>query len=103
MKTEIKNLIKKELESARSKFPRKQSSTHEGYAVLMEELDELDDEISLLNDYHLKLWGSIKRNHEADQLQSIKQLQKTILKLIEEAIQVGAMINRFEEDNLLNK
>lgn len=42
-------LVKKELESANGKFPLFNSS-HEGYAVIKEELDELWDEIK--NDKH---------------------------------------------------
>lgn len=42
-------LVKKELESANSKFPLF-TSPHHGYAVILEELDELWDEIK--NDKH---------------------------------------------------
>ena len=59
--------IKQEYEKASKKFPNFHS-THEGYAVIKEELDEL--------------WDNIKNN-----------TSKELLK--EEAIQVGAMALRF--------
>lgn len=62
-----------ELGKAYSKFPEKQASRHEGYAVLLEEVDEL--------------WDSIKQNQP-----------KSIVR--EEAIQVAAMAIRLIADTL---
>ena len=62
--------IQNEFEKASKKFPRF-NSTHEGYAVLKEEVDEL--------------WDNIKGNGTNSLLR-------------EEAIQVGAMAMRFLVD-----
>jgi hypothetical protein len=59
-----------ELQSARSKYPAFHSA-HEGYATILEELDEL--------------WDEIKK----------KPNRRNILKMRTEAIQVGAMAIRF--------
>lgn len=64
------SLINRECEYATSKF-YKLNSTHEGYAVLKEEVDEL--------------WDVIKKNG-------------TSIELKNEAIQVGAMAIRFLMD-----
>jgi len=62
-------LIEHELDSAQEKFPRPQSSPHEGWAVLMEEVDEL--------------WDEVKANRGTDQ------------SALKEAVQTGAMAVRY--------
>ncbi len=66
--------VANELARARRKFSRVQSSTHEGYAVILEELDELWDEIKGPDD------------------------SKQIARMRAEAVQVAAMAVRFIED-----
>jgi len=39
------NFIEKELRIAKARFPNKINSLHEGYAILLEEVEELWDEI----------------------------------------------------------
>ena len=41
----VLNSIGEELKRALTKFPRSQNSPHEGYAVLLEEVDELWDHV----------------------------------------------------------
>lgn len=60
-----------ELQSARAKFP-KFNSAHEGYAILLEEVDEL--------------WEEVRRKNRSDTL------------VLAELIQVAAMARRFAED-----
>ena len=63
-------LVKKELRLANSKFP-KFNSSHEGYAVILEEMEEL--------------WHEIKNNKHPDSKNNQKK----------EAIQVAAMSIKF--------
>lgn len=65
------SLIEQELRSALTKFPGHFRNSHEGYAVLLEEVDELWDEIK-----DNKREGSIERQ-------------------CNEAVQVGAMAAKF--------
>ena len=60
--------IKDEIEIAKDKYPKNFNSYHEAYAVILEEVDEL--------------WDEIKK----------KEVDKD--KMRKEAIQVGAMISR---------
>ena len=66
-------LVLNELDSALEKFPTFNSS-HEGYAVILEEMDEL--------------WDEIKYNKNP----------QSIIKQKKEAMQVGAMAIRFLMD-----
>lgn len=48
------NEVLSELESAWSMFPRPQASAHEGFAVLLEEVDELKDAVWLKPSHHMR-------------------------------------------------
>ena len=69
----ILNVINKELDSAIDKFPSFKSP-HEGYAILLEEVDEL--------------WEEIKKS----------KLSSDRIQMRKEAIQVATMAIRFLED-----
>lgn len=71
--------VREELHSARQQHPGEQHSFHEGYAVLLEEVEEVWDEVKL---------KSSLRNRD---------------KMLHELVQVGAMAQRMAEDNGLIK
>jgi hypothetical protein len=73
--TSFQDQVAIELARARKKFPVL-NSLHEGYAVILEELDEFWDEIK-------------KQDHERNKV-----------RIIEELIQVSAMCQRVAEDVL---
>ena len=70
---EIAALMAKEVQRAREKYPAF-NSRHEGYAVLLEEVDEL--------------WEEVKKNN----------LNLSVEDMRKEAIQIGAMAIRFIQD-----
>lgn len=65
-------LMNRELKRARNKHPKPMNSHHEAYAVVLEELDEV--------------WDEVKSQHANPQ------------RIIAELIQVAAMCNRWAED-----
>ena len=73
----ILEVVSRELVNARAKFPPF-NSAHEGYAVLLEEVEELKQEV---------FWGA---KNSTPKVHSIKMRA--------EAIQVAAMALRFIED-----
>jgi hypothetical protein len=99
MKNKIEEIIINELQHARSLFTNMHSA-HEGYAVILEEVDELQEELEFFNMHKDGLWQSIKKNNLKIQFNNIKEMQRIIRKLIKEAIQVAAMLQRFQEDVL---
>ena len=70
MADEVMREVRAELDRAFAKFPRLSSSSHEAYAVLLEEVDEL--------------WDDVRANDESGQRK--------------EAVQVAAMAVRFIVD-----
>ena len=85
------NLIAEELERANAEHPLF-ASRHEGYAVLLEEVEELQQEQEWLADNVDHMWKLIKK----DQKITYKVLRDCIRRLIAEAVQVGAMIDKME-------
>lgn len=95
----VENLIEKELEYARSKFSNLNSS-HEGYAVVLEEFDELKEEIASFEQNIQSLWKAVKSNESDVQFENINMMEDIIRNVIKESIQIGAMCRRFREDIL---
>ncbi len=94
IKTDVSNAVQRELSVSMEKFPLF-NSAHEGYAVILEEIEEAQQELG-----HIKIrlevaWNAIKNNQDAT---STIEDAGYISKLLAcEAIQVAAMAKKFEE------
>lgn len=83
-------LVNEELEAA-NKEHGKFHSYHEGYAVLLEELDETKAELDEVQRYTDYLWGHVKGDN-AEAVQHFAARIKTCAeRMAAEAIQVAAM------------
>lgn len=96
----IEDLIQEELEKARKKFPRPTSSPHEGFAVLLEEIEEMDDEMDVIRVLKDVLWKNVKSDNLEAQKDTLERMKDHVHKLIKEAVQVGAMIEKYQQDVL---
>lgn len=96
----IQGLIVFELERAREKFPKPTSSPHEGFAVLKEEIDELDEEMDLLRVMNDVLWKQVRNDDLAKQKETLDEMRVVLYRLLKEGIQVGAMIEKYSNDIL---
>ena len=90
LKSEVRTLISRELERANQDNPQFHSP-HEGYAVLLEELDEVEVEFNRLKLCVGFLWERIKHDIPADPV----LVRVTAERLACEAIQVAAMAQKF--------
>lgn len=74
-------------------------STHEGYAIIKEEIEELNNEIEFLTDENWKKFAKIKFEHITkafDKIwEEVKLKESNKEKMRAEAIQVGAMALAF--------
>lgn len=93
IKTDVQQLVQKELNSANKKFPLF-NSPHEGYAVIKEEVDECDAEMRMIFETILpEVWSKIKTNKKPFNL--IRMVKNAAEKLAIEAIQVAAMCDKY--------
>jgi hypothetical protein len=89
---QVEKLTAAELARSYEKFPAF-NGPHEGYAVILEEVDELKDEVNVLECDMGGLWQAVKHNEKPnDRLKIIKNLA---LNTSAEAIQVAAMAQKF--------
>ena len=90
----INQLIDAELVKANRKFPPFKSA-HEGWAVILEEIQESDNEMNTVIDKHNQLWKSIKLNHENTYMMYVDIIENATIRAIKELIQVAAMCEKF--------
>lgn len=76
--------VLREYGKANEKYPKFQSN-HEGFAVLLEEIEETEDEIVKIRKISGNLWEKVKRE---------KSLYPTE-EMIEEVVQIAAMCLKF--------
>lgn len=86
-----------ELVRARAKFGAFHSG-HEGYAVVLEEVQELHEEVTTLLDALARLWAAVRSDDPHDIAGAAEHLRVTAGYAACEAIQVLAMTHRFEQD-----
>lgn len=96
----VKATIADELESANSKFPPFHS-THEGYAVILEELEETMEALKTVEIQMGFLWQNVRKNNfmwgkrGLASRTEVKYLEAATIRLAEESIQVAAMVKKF--------
>ena len=93
IENEVKAAIDKELQAATEKFGL-HHSWHEKYAVMLEELEELEHEVRLTNEYLNSAWFGVKHNLEDYAEGNIPDVYEHAVKAACEAIQVAAMAKK---------
>ncbi len=73
------DMVKTEIERARRLHPQKHNSLHEGYAIILEEVDEF--------------WDEVKK----------KRSEQSPVMILSELVQIGAMAQRISEDVLFEE
>lgn len=94
--TLVNQLIEAEYKNACEKWGEKYNSLHEGYAVLLEEVEEARNEFECFNYHFLHLWDVIKRNDKNSLEREPKDLTIYSICLIKELAQVGAVLMKFK-------
>jgi hypothetical protein len=96
MRNEIEMLAREELESANKKFPLFHGS-HEGFAVLLEEAEELAEESDEIEKIMNSWWMYLRRDENIDiQKKRVDKIRRHAVNAAMEAIQVIAMCDKFK-------
>ena len=91
----IKQAILAETQEAETKWGEAYNSLHEGYAVLKEEVEEANEELTTVINYLGYSWLKIKNGKENDLLKgNIETIKAHAEKLALEAVQVAAVCNK---------
>jgi len=94
IKNNVEELISKELKSANEKFPMFHSN-HEGYAVILEEVEEAEFELNCIKQFHSVLWLHVMANHNYNAIYMAEKILQHATNLACEAIQIAAMAQKF--------
>lgn len=95
IKSEIERIAKDELKRANEKFPLFHSK-HEGFAVILEEIWESENEFEYIKHFFKELKWSVFCDHPKHELKSdVKALKNTAVKACAELVQVIAMCDKF--------
>lgn len=86
--------VQKELADANEKFPPIRSD-HEGYAVLLEEFEELIAEIQYAKCQMNYAWGCAKRGNSLDLQKELVKMRTHLRKAYKELVQTAAMIEKW--------
>lgn len=73
------------------------ASEHEGYAVLLEEVQEANEAVIAVKNYLALAWTGIRNNNTEQTGSDIGQVREWALALAEEAVQCAAVCERFLE------
>lgn len=96
MKKLVKQAIEEETKNAVEKFGQSYNSMHEGYAVLLEEVEEADDKLKAIT-FHLDVfWRMVKHNEEKAGKKTIALLANNAEQLALEACQIAAVCNKIQ-------
>lgn len=96
MNKEIEDLAKRELEEANKIHPPF-SSTHEGYAIILEETEELAEESIEIHKIVRTWWTYLRKDEEIEiQKSRVERIRKHAVNSVKEAIQVIAMCDKFK-------
>lgn len=93
----IEKLVELELDEANKTYPLFHSP-HEAYAVLKEEVEELEYEANWVTGLLDVMWREVKADE--DILQTANDIHKRAVMLVQEAIQVAAMCEKIKQSNL---
>ena len=93
---ELRKLVELELEAANRENPPFHSA-HEGYAVILEEVEEVRDELAKLNIDVSGLWGFVRRNRVLAMRDEVYDIENHAVRLAAEALQVAAMARKFRQ------
>lgn len=92
----VTDLIQAEYKNACDNFGEKFNSLHEGYAVLLEEVEEVIPEIKFLEKLLDIFWHSIKVNNISFDLECVEEMLNCVENSIKELAQVGAVLMKIK-------
>lgn len=90
----IEQLAAEELVEANKKHKPKFNSPHEAYAVLKEEVEEMQLEVEMVDERLSMLWQCVKCDNDIATEKNLKYIKAYATRAVQEAIQVIAMCDK---------
>lgn len=93
----IYELVAQELKEANEKYPLFRNP-HEAFAVLLEEVEEMGDDVCVITDHMRAMWKCVKDDNEIEYW--AERIHRQAIYAIQELIQVAAMCEKIKQSNL---
>lgn len=93
----IEQAVAYELQNIVKNYGATYASEHEGYAVLLEEVQEASEACRFMGARTESIWCAIRNNVLKKQNYHIEEVKKFALELAKEAVQCAAVCERFLE------
>lgn len=94
VRVKVESLIDDELAYANLSFPMFRS-THEGYAVIAEEKEEVEEALNIFSKQFETFWMHIRGNRTDESVVSASYLRRYAVSLAIESIQLAAMCQKY--------
>ena len=95
-KEHVVGLVSMELQHAKENH-EDFHSLHEGYAVMLEEIEECQDELQAVLSRANDLWETVKDDDAAGAKANMDEIEEAAIRLASEAIQVAAMARKAKD------
>ena len=92
---ELSGAVESELAHIREVHGVRYNSLHEGYAVLLEEVEETENELKRVRGELAELWDCIKLNDNNGAGEALRRLYTHAYFLLQEATQAAAVTQKF--------
>ena len=91
---DLRVMAREELESANHEFPPF-ASDHEGYAVILEKFEEMNEEVTAAEKILGRIWRKVKVDTAGDTKNMLIAAKGAFLQAAAEAVQAAAMCDKF--------
>ena len=92
---QLSGAVESELKNIRRVYGQQYNSLHEGYAVLLEEVEEAESELERVKDELSELWLCIKQNDNKGAAEALRRIDTHAYFMLQEVTQVVAVTRKF--------
>lgn len=96
----LNSAVECELKNIRKVYGQQYNSLHEGYAVLLEEVEETQSELERVKEELSELWLCIKQNDNKGAAEALRRINTHAYFMLQECAQVNAVTLKFRGGTL---
>lgn len=96
----LNSAVECELKNIRKVYGQQYNSLHEGYAVLLEEVEETQSELERVKEELSELWLCIKQNDNKGAAEALRRINTHAYFMFQECAQVNAVTQKFRGGTL---
>ena len=91
----LNQAVECETKNIKKIYGEQYNSLHEGYAVLLEEVEEAESEMNRVKEELSELWLCIKQNDNKGAAEALRRIQAHSYFMLQETTQINAVTQKF--------